>query len=69
VGFSGKNTGVGCPFLFQVFFLTQGSNSHLLGFLHWQVDSLPLAPLGKPSTSLKGKAIQLLLIIMFQIHI
>ena len=26
-------------------FLTQGSNMHLL---HWQVDSLPLAPPGKP---------------------
>ena len=28
----------------QGIFLTQGSN---LGFLHWQVDSLPSEPLGK----------------------
>jgi len=28
--------------------LTQGSNPGLLRFLHWQTDSLPLAPPGKP---------------------
>ena len=39
VGFSGKNTGVGCHSLFQGIFLTQGSNLHLLSLLHWQVDS------------------------------
>ena len=33
-----KNTGVGCHFLLQGIFLTQGSNPHLL---HWQTDSLP----------------------------
>ena len=38
----GKNTGVGCHFLLQGIFLTQGSNLHLL---HWQTDSLPLAKL------------------------
>ena len=38
----GKNTGVGCHFLFQEIFLTQGSNPHLLHLLHWQMDSLPL---------------------------
>ena len=38
MGFSGKNTGVGCHFLSQGFFLTQESNWRLL---HWQVDSLP----------------------------
>ena len=38
-GFPGKNTAVGCHFLLQGIFLTQGSNSSLL---HWQVDSLPL---------------------------
>ena len=27
--FPGKNTGVGCPFLFQGIFLTQGSNSYI----------------------------------------
>ena len=38
-----KNTGVGCHFLLQGIFLTQGSNPHLL---HWQRDSLPLSRLG-----------------------
>ena len=33
----GMNTGVGCHFLLQGIFPTQGSNLH---FLHWQVDSL-----------------------------
>ena len=28
--------------LLQGIFLTQGSNLHLLGLLHWQVGSLPL---------------------------
>ena len=41
--FSGKNTGVGCHFLLQGIFLTQGSNLSLLHLLHWQVDSLPLS--------------------------
>ena len=44
----GKNTGVGCHFLLQGIFLTQGSNLHLLCLWHWQADSLPLAPPGKP---------------------
>ena len=35
----GKNTGVGCHFLLQGIFLTQGSNMHLL---HWQAESLLL---------------------------
>ena len=34
--------------LLQGIFPTQGSNLHLLHPLHWQVDSLPLVPLGKP---------------------
>ena len=38
----GKNTGVGCHFLLQGIFPTQGSNPFLL---HWQADSLPP---GKP---------------------
>ena len=37
--FPGKNTGVGCHFLLQWIFPTQGLNSNLL---HWQADSLPL---------------------------
>ena len=43
--FPGRNTGVGCHFLLQGIFPTQGLNLHLL---HWRVDSLPLAPSGKP---------------------
>ena len=39
--FPGKNTGVCCHALLQGIFPTQGWN--------WQVGSLPLAPLGKPS--------------------
>ena len=46
--FPGKNTGAGCRFLLQGIFLTQGLNPSLLGLLHWQVGSLPLAPPGKP---------------------
>ena len=37
-----KKIGVGCHFLLQGIFLTQGSNSQLLHLLHWQVDSVPL---------------------------
>ena len=47
--FPGKNTRVGCHFLLQGIFLTQGLNPHLL---HWQVDSLPLHHLGSPKRSL-----------------
>ena len=43
--FSGKNTGVGCHFLLQRIFPTQGLNLHLL---HWKVDSLPLSYQGSP---------------------
>ena len=43
--FLGKNTGVGCCFLLQEIFPTQGSN---LCLLHWQADSLLLAQPGKP---------------------
>ena len=45
-GSSGKDTGVGCHALLQGIFPTQGSNLCLLGLLHWQVGSLPLAPPG-----------------------
>ena len=40
----GKNTGVGCHFLLQGIFPTQGSNPSLLCLLHGQVGSLPLSP-------------------------
>ena len=43
--FSGKNTGVGCHFLLQRIFPTQGLNLRLL---LWQVDSLPLSHQGSP---------------------
>ena len=36
--FSGRNTEVGCHFLLQEIFPTQGSNPHTL---HWQVGSSP----------------------------
>ena len=42
--FLGMNTGVGGHFLLR----TQGSNPCLLHLTHWQVDSLPPAPPGKP---------------------
>ena len=41
-----KNTGVGCHFLLQGIFPTQGLNLCFLSLLHWQVSSLPLAPSG-----------------------
>ena len=40
----GKKTGVGCHFLLQGIFPTQGLNLWLLCLLHWQVSSLPPAP-------------------------
>ena len=44
--FPGKNIGVGCHFLLQGIFPTQGSNPHPLHLLHWQEYSLPLHHLG-----------------------
>ena len=44
----GKNTGVGCRALLRGILLSLGSNPHFLCFLHWQVVSLSLVPLGKP---------------------
>ena len=46
MGFPGKNAGMGCHFLLQWVFLTQGSNSCVLCLVHWQADSLPLSHLG-----------------------
>ena len=49
--FPGKNTyGIGCHFLLQGIFLTQGSKPHFFHLLHWQADSLPMGHLGSPST-------------------
>ena len=47
--FPGKNTKVGCHFLLQGIFLTQGWNLYLLCLLHWQEESLPLHHLGSPA--------------------
>ena len=44
----GKNTGVGCHFVLQGIFLTQGLNPRLLRLLHCWVGSLPLVPPEKP---------------------
>ena len=55
---SGKNTRMGCYFLLQGLFPTQGLNPHLpdlLHFLHWQVDSLPLGHLGSHGCGLVTK--------------
>ena len=50
IGFSSKNTGVGCHALLQEIFPTQGSNQHLLHLMHGQAGSLPLVPTGKPQS-------------------
>ena len=42
----GKNTGVGCHFLLQGIFPTQGSNPGLLHLLQWLVASLSLCQSG-----------------------
>ena len=42
MGFSGKNTVVGCHALLQGIFPTHGLNLCLLRLLHWQVGSSPL---------------------------
>ena len=45
---------MGCHFLLQGIFLTQGSNPHLLLLVHWQVDYLPLCHLGSPILAKQG---------------
>ena len=47
MGFSRQETEVGCHFLLQGIFTTQGSNPYLL---HWQADSLPLSHPGRKDT-------------------
>ena len=49
MGFPRQNTGVGCHFLLQGIFPTQGLNQNLLHLLHWQSDSLPPSHLGSPN--------------------
>ena len=46
--FPGRNTRVGFCFQLQWIFLTHVLNPCLLCLMPWQVDSLPLAPPGKP---------------------
>ena len=46
--FPRKSTGVGCHFLLQGIFPTQGANQCFLHLLHWQAISLPLSHLGSP---------------------
>ena len=41
-----------------------GSNSHLLYFLHWQSDSLPLAPPRKPIHELDGPQMTITIIVL-----
>ena len=48
--FSGSNTEIGWHSLLQRIFLTQGLYPQLLCLLNWQVDSLPLAPPGEPTS-------------------
>ena len=51
VGFSRQEywSGLLAQALLQGIFPTQGLNPHLLCLLHWQGDSLPLVPAGKPN--------------------
>ena len=51
--FPGNSIGVGCYFLLQVIFLTQGSNPRLLCLL--QVDSLPMPPRKPKLKDLRGE--------------
>ena len=56
--FSRREHRCGLPFLLQGIFLTQGSDPcllHLLQLLHWQTDSLPLAPPGNNNSGGHGK--------------
>ena len=50
--FPTSSTGVGCHFLLQGIFSTQGSSLCLRHLLHWQAGSLPLRHLGSPHTTL-----------------
>ena len=53
-GSPGKNTGVGCHFLLQGIFMTQGWNPYLPHLLHWQVNSLQLSHPGSPRWTRAG---------------
>ena len=49
--FPGKNSAVGCHFLFLGILAIPKRKPHLQ---HWQADSLPLSQLGSPVTQLRG---------------
>ena len=51
MGFSRQEYWSRCHALLQGIFSTQGLNLCLLCLLHWQLDSLPLVPPGKPLVS------------------
>ena len=57
--FPGKNTWASCYFLLQEIFPAQRWNPYLLHLLHWQADSLPLVPPGKPHMC-AGKKVKVL---------
>ena len=50
MGFSSQEYGSGLHALLQGIFSTQGSYLCLLRLLHWQLDSIPLEPPGKPTS-------------------
>ena len=64
-----QNTGVGCHFLLQGIFPTQGSDPHLLHLLHWQVDSLPLSHLGSINNHEEFKSVPLSIFTSFNLTI
>ena len=54
---------IGCHFLLQRIFPTQGSNPCFLCPLHWQVGSLPLAPHRKPDIYLEEELLNYVVIL------
>ena len=60
--FPGKNNWSAVPY--STPYPTQGSNPRLLCLLHWQGESLPLAPLGEPSLILEWHLWFFLLLIL-----
>ena len=65
--YPGKKTGVGCHSLLQGIFPTQRSNLGLLHLLHWQADSLPLAPPGKPISDIYNRYILTFMLNLFRV--
>jgi len=55
-------------FLLYGIFPTQGLNPHFFYFLHWQADSLPLVPSGKPCKA-ERRLFYLLILILQIVHI